>query len=181
MKVVFIGMLMVVLFAASCNDTVQKSANTSTSAATATAGQTPEQAPEQAAVPAAAAIQAGTQLTLASGESVEVLSVGKFDETQASLNGLVAIEGRVAEVYPERGAMVLVDVENMAGCKDGCCPQAQVPVQVNLSDFTGELPGKDAQIVVIGELHQQELGFEFAVREIRGGNEVLLKQSESQA
>jgi len=117
-------------------------------------------------------------VTLASGEQLEVISVGYFDENMKELGGLVAIAGRVKEAYPDHGALILVDCANMAGCTDGCCPQAEVPVRLELSEYTGELPPADAEVVLVGDLTVQELGYELAVREIhQGANTVLALKS----
>ncbi len=124
---------------------------------------------------------AGTQLTLASGEQVEIISVAAFDQAQNSLSGRVAIEGRVAEAFPDRGAVVLVDVDNMAGCSDGCCPQAQVPVKVNLADYAGALPAAGQQVVVVGEIVRTDLGFNLQVAQIRHGSDVVLELKGEQA
>jgi len=118
---------------------------------------------------------AGSILALDSGEEVPVLSVGDFDQRLNKLDGLVAIEGRVKESYPERGALVLVDFANMAGCSDGCCPQAEVPVRLALEEYSGSLPEPDREIVVIGDISVSETGYDLAVREIRQDEEILLR------
>ena len=107
---------------------------------------------------------------------VTVLSVGSFDEQQQSLDGWIAVEGRVAEAYPERGALILVDTGNMEGCADACCPQVQVPVKLALEDYAGTMPAFDQQVVIIGEFSRQELGYELQVSEIHSGGTVLLKR-----
>lgn len=117
---------------------------------------------------------AGTSFTLDSGEEVGILSVGDFDTQLNLLDGLIAIEGRVAEVFADRGAFVLVDADRMAGCSDGCCPDVEVPVRIALEEYEGGLPEADSQIVVVGDLEVTKMGYDFAVREIRQGEEVLL-------
>lgn len=121
--------------------------------------------------------QARTMLTLASGEEVSVLSVGEFEQKLSGLSGLVAIAGRVKEAYPERGALILVDCANMAGCGDGCCPQAEVPVRMALSEYEGSLPAVDCDVIVVGDLTVRDAGYELAVREIRQGEEILISKA----
>lgn len=118
---------------------------------------------------------AGTMLDIGGGQQVEVLSVGKFDEQQKSLAGLVAIEGRVAESYPDRGALIMVDTTNMEGCAEDCCPKAQVPIKLPGEDFEGEFPVIGQQVIVIGTLTQLELGYELAIMDIRANGDILLK------
>lgn len=117
---------------------------------------------------------AAAPITLASGEQVEIIGVGYFDENIKSLDGLVAIEGRVKESHPDRGALILIDCSVEAGCTDGCCPEAEVPVRLDLSNYTGGLPAADTEVVVVGDLTVSDLGYELAVREIRQGEETLL-------
>jgi hypothetical protein len=102
-----------------------------------------------------------------------VLSVGDFDQNLRQLSGLVAIEGRVKASYPERGALILVDCSNMADCNDGCCPQAEVPVRLELENYDGQLPQTDREIVIVGDLTVSDTGYELAVRQIRHHDEVL--------
>lgn len=118
---------------------------------------------------------AGSDLVLDSGEEVTVLSVGEFDQKLKELSGLIAVEGRVKEAHPELGALILVDCDNMADCGDGCCPQAELPVRMALESFAGELPTADSEVIVVGELTVNDLGYELAVREIRQGPDVLLR------
>ena len=168
------------VFATGCNETPQSETVAST------ADKAPVASAASAGQPASTAdtldheVLAGTQLILADGREVDVLSVGKFDQAQASISGLVAIEGRVAEAFPDEGALVLVDVDNMAGCGDSCCPQAQVPVKVNLADYSGALPAAGQQVVVVGDIARTDLGFELTVAEIRCGGETVLEWTAAQ-
>ena len=118
---------------------------------------------------------AGSVLALENGEEIAVLSVGDFEQNLRQLGGLVAVEGRVKEAYPERGTLVLVDCANMAGCGDGCCPQAEIPVRLALEEYTGVLPIAEHEVIVIGDLSVNDAGYDLAVREIRRGDEVLLQ------
>lgn len=180
-------LLCCLLFAASCDNMPENDSATARQAAApngasaAAAGQPVETPTAESPAAAAEGALAGTQLALADGREVEVLSVGKFDQAQASVSGLVAIEGRVAEAFPDQGALVLVDVDNMAGCGDSCCPQAQVPVKVNLADYSGALPVAGQQVVVVGDIARTGLGFELTVAEIRCGGETVLERAAAQA
>lgn len=175
----------VLLVLATACDQTPVETETHSPATTAAAPAATDQATGQAtdappAAPAQASL-AGTTIALADGAQVEIISVGGFDQTYKTLNGTVAIEGRVAEVFPERGAFVLVDYDRMAECQSGCCPQAEVPVRLTLAEFKGELPSAELEIIVIGELALNDLGYELTVNEIRCGSEVLLSRIKSEA
>lgn len=171
MKKYIIGMIALLLLAAGCNEAPKSEAVSQTAAAPAAAELQPAESSE-----AASNTLAGTQLALAGGQQIEVLSVGKFDQQLSSLAGKVAIEGRVSESYPERGALILVDTANIAGCDVNCCPQAEVPVRIALEDYDGELPPADKQVVIVGDISVSETGYELAVSEIREGESVLLSR-----
>ncbi len=121
---------------------------------------------------------AGTNLALANGVEVGIISVGKFDTDLQSLGGLIAVEGRVAEVFADKGRMLLVDTDRMKGCQDGCCPLAEVAVRLALENFEGEMPLAETEVIVVGDLTITSMGYEFAVHEIRQAGEVLLGKSE---
>lgn len=167
--------LLALLLAAACNQDEAESPATATAQAvpgTTVAAEPPAQPKQESADVHQSS--AGSILALNTGEEVTVLSVGDFDQRLKDLTGVVAIEGRVKAAYPERGALVLVDCANMAGCGDGCCPQAEVPVRLALEDYSGAMPEADREVVVIADITVLEAGYELAVREIRQGEEVLL-------
>lgn len=174
--IAFGSLLLVMVFACDQGSAETKSPATSSAAAAPAAGK-PVAAPldsEQASI-------VGTTIAIATGEEVEIISVGSFDQDYKSLSGVVAIEGRVAEVYPERGALLLVDYDRMADCESGCCPQAEVPVRLVLEEFNGELPPQDLEVVVVGDLTVKNMGYELVVNEIRHGDEVLLSRVPAKA
>jgi hypothetical protein len=167
--ILLIGIPALLLLLAACNqadDQGATAADSTPAATTATADASGVQEPASAAPSA--------PITLASGEKLDVISVGFFDENMRSLDGLVAIEGRVKECFTERGALILIDSSVEAGCTDGCCPEAEVPVRLDMANYTGELPAADAEVVIVGDLTVQELGYELAVREIRQGDQLIV-------
>jgi hypothetical protein len=170
---VLLSSLLSLLLLVSCN-----TADTDRAEAEAAQAQAAKVQNEQPAAPVQAGDSyepvAGSILALDTGEEVTVLSVGDFDQRLKELSGLVAIEGRVKEAYPERGALVLVDCANMQGCGDGCCPQAEVPVRLALEEYSGSLPDADREIVVIADVTVLEAGYDLAIREIRQGGKTML-------
>ena len=113
--------------------------------------------------------QAGKELELSKDEKVLIVSVADLDSKAKDMEGLVALEGRVAESYPDKGTIILVDCDDMKGCQDGCCPQTRVPVR--LSRAAGEekvsVPAVDEYVIVVAELSLTETGYNLAVREVR--------------
>jgi len=164
--------LLVLLLATACNQ--EEAENPATATAQVSPGTSAAAEPPAQEGGDAHQATGGSVLALNTGEEVNVLSVGDFDQRLKDLTGLVAIEGRVKEAYPERGALVLVDCTNMAGCTDGCCPQAEVPVRLVLENYSGTLPEADREVVVVADITVLDAGYELAVREIRQGEEVLL-------
>lgn len=112
---------------------------------------------------------AGTELELSDNEKVMIVSVADFDAKSDEYEGLVAIEGRVSESYPDKASFILVDADNMKGCSSGCCPQAKVPVRVAVSDDGKEsaVPAVDEMVIVVAQLTLTETGYTLDVRELR--------------
>jgi hypothetical protein len=113
--------------------------------------------------------KAGTELDLGNDEKVMIVSVGDIDAKSADYEGLVAIEGRVSESYPDKASFILVDADNMKGCSSGCCPQAKVPVRVAKSadGKDAAVPGVDEMVIVVAQLTLTETGYTLDVRELR--------------
>ncbi|MCB1188133.1 hypothetical protein KDL29_13285 [bacterium] len=113
--------------------------------------------------------QAGHELALGDDEKVIIVSVADLDSKAKDMEGLVALEGRVAESYPDKGTIILVDCDNMKGCQDGCCPQTRVPVRLGAAEGSEQqaVPAVDEYVIVVAELSLTETGYNLAVREVR--------------
>ncbi len=122
---------------------------------------------------------AGSNLALAGGMTVPIISVGQFDQDTASHAGRIAIEGRVSESYADRSTFILVDCTNMEGCAKACCPQATVPVRLADSEYAGDLPQPDDFVIVIGTLTLTETGYKLEVDEVRRKAETLMRRTSS--
>ncbi|MEZ5337121.1 MAG: hypothetical protein R3F46_02560 [bacterium] len=112
---------------------------------------------------------AGKELELSKDEKVIIVSVADLDSKAKDMQGLVALEGRVAESYPDKGTIILVDCDNMKGCQDGCCPQTRVPVRLSKGSDERKVsvPGVDEYVIVVADLSLTETGYTLAVREVR--------------
>lgn len=171
-------MLMMVLLSAGCNDGGSASeANASAvQTETATTEKMNASAGKSTATESVAEFvsQAGKELALSDDEKVMIVSVGTLDSKASEMAGLVAFEGRVAESYPDRGTIILVDSENMEDCPDGCCPQARVPVRLSKAEGSEEVsvPGVNEMIIVVADLSLTETGYNLDVRELRPADKV---------
>ena len=172
-RLIAIVALLLLLPVAGCNK-----GDTSQSAATAQV-QTPAlvssaEAASTQATPAASESDyeplAGQELELLGDEKVLIVSVGELDAKSKDMEGLVAIEGKVAESYPDRGTIILVDVVD-SGCGDDCatCPRARVPVRLSKADGEEKVsvPGVDEMVIVVADLSLTETGYTLNVRELR--------------
>ena len=171
----FVVMISVgLLLLAGCN---QKTEGT-TAQASAPAAAKPVVEATEAAAPAVPSL-AGTVITAATGTELTVLSVGEFDQSWTELSGQVAIEGRVQEVYPERGALVLVDFDSQKDCADcDSCVQTTLPVRLAVDEYEGSFPGTETVIVMTGSIAPNETGgYDFTLAEIRQGEETLLSRT----
>lgn len=110
--------------------------------------------------------QAGKELELADGEKVVIVSVADLDAHVKDMEGLVAIEGRISESYPDKSTIILVDIAN-TGCASECCPQAKIPVRLRAEGEEGNVPGVNKEVIVIADLSLTETGYNLAVREVR--------------
>ena len=164
------------VFLAGCNKTDKAAVVALPQAAPA---QTQELAVNKAGAESAYTPLAGTMLSLANGKEVEIISVGKFDSDLQSLDGLIALEGRVLEVYADNGRLVLVDTDPTVDCSTGCCPQAQVPVRLALQDFAGDLPAVNSEVIIVGNLSVTKMGYDLVVQEIRQAGKVVLGPKET--
>lgn len=130
----------------------------------------------EAAAPAGAA-EAGS-IKLSDGSAVQLINVGLLDGDYKNHAGLVAIDGEVAQVFADKGTFMLkncVDASMKAsGCSKPCCGEAQIPVKVDMTKFSGVMPEAGADVVVIGDVSVTETGYTLAVREVRSGEQTIL-------
>ncbi|MCB1217893.1 hypothetical protein KDL44_10895 [bacterium] len=170
-RLIAILAVLLILPVAGCNKAGNQSASRSDNAAPAIADALPADGGVDAGTGSLPDYepQAGHELALAGDEKVLIVSVADLDSKARDLEGLVALEGRVAESYPDKGTIILVDCDNMKGCQDGCCPQTRVPVR--LSKAAGEekvsVPAVDEYVIVVADLSLTETGYNLAVREVR--------------
>lgn len=85
--------------------------------------------------------------------SIKVATVDKVVNTPSKYRGLLQVEGMVVDVNESKGMFLL-------GCKDAC---VAMPVK-----YSGKLPETKSEIMVYGELREQEDGrYVFWGKEVR--------------
>jgi hypothetical protein len=109
-------------------------------------------------------------------KTVGVDAVAKDPKRHA---GRIAVEGVVARVMAERGAIVLIDTTEFAACGTTTCAEYSVPVRVPKGEFQGELPKVKETVVAIGDLQPLEKGYRFTVHEVRRGGKAILSRTKA--
>lgn len=106
---------------------------------------------------------------------MKAVGVAAVYQDPTSYAGPVAIEGIVHEVFPSRGAFILIDVREFETC-GLVCPNEKVPVFAPSDEFNGQMPAVKDHLVAIGDLRTKGQGFEFTAREIlREGKPLLTR------
>ena len=96
--------------------------------------------------------------------------------------GRLAVQGVVVRSAPERGALVLVDVDEFKSCGLNACTDAAMPVRIAPGSYEGALPQPGAFVTVIGDYEADERGFAFELVEIHHeGGVVLARRTESES
>ena len=170
-KLIAIMALTAALLSTGCNKGTGSDASTATAPANKilASAEASSAAPESEQETPAYETKAGTELALSDDQKVMIISVADLDAKSADYEGLVAIEGRVSESYPDKASFILVDCDNMQGCKDGCCPQTRVPVRIAQAEGQPEItvPVVDEMVIVIAQLSLTETGYALAVQDVR--------------
>ncbi len=132
----------------------------------------------------AGAEEAGT-IKLADGSAVQVINVGLLDGDYRNHSGVVAIDGEVAQVFADKGTFMLkncVDEGMKAdGCTKPCCAEAQIPVKLDMSLYSGQLPAAGSDVLVIGNVAVTETGYTLTVQEVRSGEKTILSRKGEKA
>lgn len=125
--------------------------------------------------------KAGTEAAAPAAEKtadgIRLVDATVLDGAPARYAGRIAIHGKVGEVMSDKGMFTLVDLKQMPGCKDGCCPSTNIPLRVPSSDFSGSLPKAEQEVIVVGNLSTTPTGgYQIAVDEVRVGDKAIMKK-----
>ena len=91
-----------------------------------------------------------------------------------NFDGDIALDGVVVQAFADRGAFVMVDLEEFKSCGLEACTDATFPVRVPSDDFEGTVPQPGDFVTVLGAYRALERGFEFDVREVHYEDAVIL-------
>ena len=112
--------------------------------------------------------------------SVKTVSVDRLIRNQKDYAGLLAIQGVVVQCFEERGAFVMVDVEEFKSCGLEACTDAAMSVRITRDLYEGSLPRPGHMVTVIGAFEPLDRGFRFDLREVHRDGSVILERRQSQ-
>jgi hypothetical protein len=117
-----------------------------------------------------------SEIKLADGKVVRVVTVAALNADPKANKGVVAIDGSIGAVYPDKGSFIVLD--NGVHCTDehcaGCAADQKVPVRVDMTKVKGTLPAKAQRVYVVADVTPTTAGgFTLAVHEVRSGEDVL--------
>lgn len=95
--------------------------------------------------------------------------------------GRLAVEGVVVQSVPERGALLLVDLDEFKSCGLAACTDASMPVRIDAASYEGSLPQPGQLVTMIGDFAAAERGFIFELLEIHREGGVILARREAAA
>jgi hypothetical protein len=119
-----------------------------------------------------------TTIKLTGGQKVPIVTVAELNAAPADHEGLIAIDGQVGELYPDKGRFILFDYA--AGhCEDptceGCAADQQLPIRYDKAKLTGKLPAKADKVYAVAFVKVTDTGgFTVALREVRRGDKTIL-------
>jgi hypothetical protein len=114
------------------------------------------------------------------GAGVQAVAVDNLLRRTGDYDGRLAVRGVVVRSVPERGALVLVDVDEFKSCGLNACTDASMPVRIEMGSFEGALPRPGMLVTLIGDYEAQERGFAFELVEIHhDGGVVLARRAEA--
>lgn len=117
---------------------------------------------------------AGPTATSDGTKTVAVDAVAKDPNAHA---GPIAIEGIVAKVLADRGAILLIDKAEFAACGTTDCAEYAVPLMVPKDQFEGELPKVKETVIAVGDLQPAEKGYSFLVQEVKREGKSIMRRT----
>jgi hypothetical protein len=141
-----------------------------------------------AAPPAAGDAATDVTAPAVTGEARSALRVARLDPDMPSVNvdrllrnprdhaGTMAVEGVVVQCFEDRGAFVVVDVEEFKTCGLEACTDAAMPVRFTRDRYEGSLPQPGQMVTLIGHFEPLDRGFRFDLHEVHLEGSVILAQ-----
>ena len=114
-------------------------------------------------------------------DGVASVPVDRLMRQSASYGGRLAVVGVVVQCTPDRGAMLLVDIDEFKSCGLNACTDAAMPVRIDPAVFDGAMPPPGTPVTMIGDFEALERGFEFSLVEMHhAGGVVLARRGSSE-
>ncbi len=130
---------------------------------------------EAASVPSTSGLRAAVMEA-----DLPTISVDLLIRNPRTEPGRIAVHGVVVQRYVERGAFVMVDVEEFKSCGFAACTDALMPVRLADGAYDGVLPELGAEITVVGHYEPLERGFRFDPDQIHRDGLVILALADHQ-
>ena len=86
------------------------------------------------------------------------LDVNMLMDTPSCAGGKVVIQGAVNALYPDKKALMLIDLSEEDNCEDGC-PIRRLPVS-----WVGAMPAKGERVVAFGSVKEEGQKFVFVAK-----------------
>jgi hypothetical protein len=107
---------------------------------------------------------------------VTIVGVDRLIRNQMDYTGLLAVQGVVVQCHEQRGAFVMVDVEEFKTCGFEACTDAAMPVRIARDQYDGALPQPGQAVTLVGTFEALERGFQFDLHEVHRNGSVILAQ-----
>jgi hypothetical protein len=113
-------------------------------------------------------------------DGIRIVDATAVDVNPKPYVGRVAINGKVGDVWAEKGTFTLIDLKQMPGCTDGCCPMTNIPVSVPQTEFSGTFPKAGDVVLVVCDLSTTPTGgYAVKVEEVRQGDKTIIQPSKA--
>lgn len=129
--------------------------------------------------PEAHAPTGGQQAAVASaavGPAPRVHAVDAVMSAPERHAGLIAVEGVVGQVFPDRGAFTLIDVNEVQRCGGVGCAELELPVVAGSDPLDGALPLSTEQVVVTGQWRSHGTAWRLVPDRITRAGEVIARR-----
>ena len=100
-------------------------------------------------------------------ESIPSLGVESLLRNQETHSGRLAVEGVVVQCFEERGAFVVVDLEEFKSCGLEACTDAAMPIRIERDQFEGVLPVPGELVTLICDFESIDRGFQCELQEVK--------------
>ena len=105
---------------------------------------------------------------------IPTVGVDRLLRNPQDLSGRVAVQGVVVQSFQNRGAFVVVDIEEFGTCGLHACTDATLPIRITSEQYEGTFPNPAERVTLIGDFESLERGFRFDLHEVHRDGSVIL-------